>query len=211
MNLKDLNNIDIKDLQNVDWSQAKDRLQSQPDLLINIILVVVTFAVLFSTFNKHTQTTKSSEIEILELQERLDAVEKFETAKTQHSNFLKEAPKSIAGDQLIQTLSEFAIKRNIQILSFLPAKKKNNKLVNLTSVKVNIASENYADIILFVHDIEKSSYPIRIEKWSGSSLGPNETLLRNSRRLSRKAADAATKKKYIKAIITIESVGLNNV
>jgi len=211
MNLKDLNNIDIKDLQNIDLGQIKDRLQGQPDLLIDILLVVVTLVVLSSTFNKYTEATKLSGIETVELQEQLVALEKFEAAKKQHHDFLKEAPKSIAGDQLVQTLSEFAIRRDVQILSFSPAQKKSNKLVSLTSVKVNIASENYANIVLFVNDIEKSSYPIRIENWSGSSLGPGETSMRSSRRSSRRTADETTKKEYIKATITIESVELKNV
>ena len=211
MNLKDLNNIDIKDLRNIDWSQIKDRLQSRPNLLINISLVVVTLLVLFSTFNKYTEATKSSKTEIVGLQERLAALKKFEAAKKKHNDFLKKAPKAIAGDQLIQTLSELAIRRDVQILSFSPAKKKSNKLVSLTSVKVNIASKNYADIILFVHDIEKSSYPVRIENWSGTSMTPNEVSMQSSRRSSRQTANKDIKGDHIKATITIESVELKNV
>ncbi|MCK5179365.1 MAG: type 4a pilus biogenesis protein PilO [Candidatus Omnitrophica bacterium] len=213
MNLKDLNSINVKDLQNIDWDRVKDRIQSQPDLLINILLVIVTFAVLFSTFNTYTKTAKTSKAETIALQKRLVALKKFEAAKKEHSDFLKEIPKAIASDQLIQTLSELAIQRDIQILSFSPAKKRSNALVNLTSVVVNVASKDYASIILFVHDIEESSYPVRVESWSGSSLKPGETPRRRSQRSSRRTANETidTKEDYIKATITIASVELKNV
>ena len=211
MNLKDLNNIDIKDLRNIDWSYVKGQLQSRPDLLINILLMIATFTVLISSYSKYTEMKHSSKAETEELQERLAAIEKFEAAKTQHNDFLKTAPKSITGDQLIQTLSEFAINRNVQILSFSPAQKKSNKLVSLTSVKVNVASTKYSDIILFVHDIEQSSYPIRIENWSGTSTTQDEISAQSSRRSSRWNTNTETGEDYIKATITIESVELNNV
>lgn len=211
--LKDLNNIDIKDLQNIDWSQLKDRLQSQPGLFIHFLLIIVTLAVLFSSFNTYTQANKQSKIETAELNKRLAALDKFEIAKTQHGDFFKEAPKAIAGDQLTQTLSEFAIKRDVQILSFSPAQNKSNNLISLTSVEVNIASESYANIILFVHDIEESSYPIRIKSWSGTSIASREILTQSSprqRRFFQRPSPEDEKKNYIRAIITIESVELKN-
>ena len=213
MNLKDLNSIDIKDLKNIDLGEIRDRLQSQPDLLIIILLAVVTLAVLFSSFNGYTEATKSSEIETVELQKRLAAIEKLESVQKLHASFVKDAPKAIAGDQLIQTLSEFALRRDVEILSFSPVQKKSNKFVNLTSVQVNIRSEDYTSIILFVHDIEQSSYPIRIENWSGTSITPDETSKRRSRRSTRQPVnkDKEDLKEYIKATITIESVELKNV
>ena len=213
MNLKDLNNIDVKDLQNIDWNQIMGRIKSQPDLLINVLLIVVALVVSFSSFTKHAVTKKFSKTKMVELQKKLVALEKFEALKKEHSVFLKEIPKAIASDQLIQTLSELAIQRDIQILSFSPAKKKSNRLINITSVVVNIASKDYDSIILFLHDIEESSYPIRIENWSGSTLLPGENPRRRSRRsLEQLTIEPAQEgEEYIKATITIESVELKNV
>jgi hypothetical protein len=213
MNLKDLNSIDIKDLKNIDLTEVKSRIQSQPGLLIIILMAFVTIAVLYSSFNGYTTATKSSKIQTAELQERLAAIEKLEGSQKLHASFVKEAPKAIAADQLIQTLSEFAFQRNVEILSFSPVQEKNNKYVNLTSVQVNIRSEDYASIILFVHDIEKSSHPIRIKNWSATSITPNKTPQRRSRRSTRPSGikDEDDMKEYIKTTITIESVELKNV
>ena len=118
MKLKDLNNIDINDLKNIDWRRAKEQLQSRPDLIINVLLVVATLAIVFVTYNKYASTKKASKQEIAELRKKVAALKKSETAQKQNNDFLKDIPKAIAGDQLIAALSEFAIRRDVQILSF---------------------------------------------------------------------------------------------
>jgi len=211
MNLKDLNNINIKDLKNIDWGGAKERLQSQPDLLFNILLAIITVVVLFSTYNKYKEMAETSKNKIEILQERLMAYEKLQSVQEQQRAFLSMAPKAINIDQFIQTLSEFAIDRNIQILAFSPVENKNNQLIQLTSVKVNVASESYEDLILFIHDIEESSYPIRITGFSGTADSPLGPLLRSSKRENLKKSSADTTNVYIKATLTLEAVELKNV
>ncbi|MCK5713612.1 MAG: hypothetical protein KAI25_12895, partial [Hyphomicrobiaceae bacterium] len=68
----------MKDLQNIDWNQIMDRIKSQPDLLINVLLIVVALVVSFSSFTKHTVAKKFSKTKMVELQKKLVALEKFE-------------------------------------------------------------------------------------------------------------------------------------
>ncbi|MBN1869617.1 MAG: type 4a pilus biogenesis protein PilO [Candidatus Omnitrophica bacterium] len=212
MNLKDLNKIDIKDLQNIDWSQIKNRVLTQPDLAINIVMSLITVIILFTTFDKYKATSKIFNDEITDLEKRLAAFEKFEDTEKQTKEFLDKIPKAIGSDQVIQTLSEFAVRRSIQILSFSPAQKKSNNFVSLTSVEVNVASENYANLVLFIRDIENSPYPIRIINWAGLPMDEYSSTSQWSRRQPSMAPPVITDKKgYIKATITIESVELKNV
>lgn len=210
MNLKDLNKIDIKDLQKIDLNEVKERVQSRPDLLINIALIVVTVFVIFSSFNKYKDVARTSKLQITKLKKRVDALEQFENVKKELSDFVKESPDAIAGDRFIQILSEIATRRNIQILSFSPTVRKSNKYIGLTSVEINIASENYADIILFVKDIEQSVHPIRINDLSSATITQSELLAR-SRRPPRRTTYDTTEKMFVKASITIDSVELKNV
>lgn len=208
--LKDLNNIDIKDLQNIDWGAAKDRLQSRPELLINILLTIVTVFVLSSTFKKFIHKSKISKNEQVLLQEKLNAFDKLSAIQKKYRDFRNNVPEVIGDDQLIETLSKFASRHNVQIVSFSPAKKKSNKLISLTSVEVNIASEDYESIILFVNAIESSPYSMRIQKWSGSSVSQVGDSRSRSQRFSRQNTGDEPEKKYIQATIQIESVELIN-
>jgi Tfp pilus assembly protein PilO len=167
MNLKDLNNINIEDLKNLDWAEAKDRFLSQPDRVLNVLMVIMTISVLFFVYKNYTRVTKALGKKVSDLQEKSAALDKFNAAQEELNNFMKDVPKEISGDELIEKLSQFAINRNIQILSFSPAKEKSNNYVSLTSVEIHVTSDNYADIILFMRDIENSPYSVRITKWVG--------------------------------------------
>jgi len=209
MNLKDLNNININDLKNIDWRQVKSRLQSRPDLIINILLIVATLTIVFSAYRKYTTVIKSLAKEKKELSAKSEMLEKLELTRKLYNDFIQDIPEIISGDQMIEALSDFAIERNVQILSFSPAKEESNKFVHLTRVEVHVSSESYANIILFMHDIESSPFSIRTEMWSGSSVTPSGTSQRRSRRSIQQITDET--KEHIEATIKIESLELKNV
>ena len=214
MNLKDLNKIDVSRLKEIDLKRTKEWLLSQPGLLINSLLIVVTIVVVFSTYNKNTETTKSLQEERVQLQERLEAIEKFNAVEKEYKSFTKNIPQTIEADQLITTLSEFAIARGVRILAFSPAKEENNLFFNVTSVEINVASEDYASIVLFMHDIESSPYLMRIGKWSGAFVASDsltEQKSRKPRRTSQQLSDEAVTKKFIQTTVKIESVELKDV
>ncbi|HQP10199.1 MAG TPA: type 4a pilus biogenesis protein PilO [Candidatus Omnitrophota bacterium] len=211
MNLKDLNNIDIKDLQNIDWNDIKDRLMSQPHLIVNILLAIITVFVLFSTSKKLAVSAKQLKTEQASLKTKLAALEQFNAVKKENKDFLEKMPQAITDDQLIETFSEFAFQRNVQIISFSPAQKKSNSLLTLTSIELNIVSENYENIILFIHDIENSPYAIRIGQWSGKSIKQGEISQGQSRNANRPDDAEEETKEYIQATVKIESMELKNV
>lgn len=209
MNLKDLNKINIEDLKGLDWGQAKDRFLSQPDRIINILIVMVTIAVIFSAHKNYTRATKALKKTVIELQEKSAALDKFNAAQEQLNNFIKDAPKEISGDELIEKLSQFAIKRDIQILSFSPAQEKSNNFISLTSVEINITSDHYADVILFMHDIENSPYSLRITKWVGFPVTADRASRRSSRTVPGQNHDNT--REEIEATIEIGSIKFKNV
>jgi len=208
MILKELNSIDVKDLKNIDWRRMANRIQSRPDLAINIVLVIATLVTLLFTYKRYLNKTQDLEDTLSSLEETSEAIDKMEIIRKEYSDFQKSIPDTINANQLIETLSKFALKRDVQILSFSPANKKSNKFISLTSVEINVISENYADIILFMRDIESAPYAIRVEKWSGASIKQDEAIRGYSRRSSRRIDDVDPEKEFIEATIKIESVEL---
>jgi len=203
MNLKDLNNINLKDLQNVDWKDLQDRAQNKPEIIINIVLILVTLAVVGFSYQKGSKTVSSLEKEIKELKEKSEAVRKSTLTTGRYNAFMSKTQKFISGDQLIEKLSEFAIRRNVQILTFSPANEKNNNFITLTNIKINVASEDYTNIILFMRDIETSPFLIRVGSWEANLITTQEHRSRRSRSSKITAPKA---KNFIEASVEIESI-----
>lgn len=212
--IKKLNNISVDDLKNIDFGRTKEWLQSQPGLIINSLLIIVTIVIVFSSYNKSQESTKLLRKERTQQQEKLKALKSFNALEKQYKSFAKNIPQTIDEDELITVLSEFAIARKVRILSFSPAREDSNNFIKVTSVELNITSEDYANILLFMHDIESSSYLIRIGKWFGvfvASDNIDQQRSRKSRRTTQQSVDDVSTKKVIKATIKIESVTLKNV
>jgi len=208
MNLRDLNKINIEDLKEIDWKQARSHVMSRPSLLINIAIIVITLVVVILTYQINTKKTESLKGNLNNLEQRYNALQTFETLKREQAEFITQAPEIISDNQLIEILAEFAMKRNIQIASFFPSQEYANNYVHLTKVRINIQSGNYADLIWFMHDIENSPYSIRLSEWIGIS---NESRKSGFTSGSRQLTGSETQTEYIEATIEIESVGFNHV
>jgi type II secretory pathway pseudopilin PulG len=208
MNLRNLNKINIEDLKEIDWRQAKAHMANRPSLLINIVIIVITLAVVILTYQTNTKKIESLKGKLNNLEQRYNALQTFETLKKEQAEFIKQAPEIISDNRLIEILAEFAMKRNIQIASFSPSQEHANDYVRLTKVRINIQSENYADIIWFMHDIENSPYSIRLSEWVGLSNESKKSVFTSG---SRQLTGSETQTEYIEATIEIESVGFNHV
>jgi len=208
--IKTLNSISVDDIKNIDWGSVKDRLLSKPGLMINIFLIVVTVIIVFTSISKQAITTNDFKSQISGMKLKIDALDKYKIVQKAYKEKTDNIPESISTDQLIETLSDFAIKWNVQILSFSPAKEKSNNFADITNVKINISSEEYANILLFMYDIENSPYMIRVGKLSGSYVEKviNAPRSRNRRGLfmAQQNQSDAKIEKSIEATVEIESV-----
>ena len=168
MNLNDLSKIDIKDLQKLDFDQVREEIQNRPDILINTLLIGVTLFAIIFFYNKYGHQTKQLKGQITELKEKLDVVKEHDQSVRELKEFTDKFPKSISNEQLIDKINEFALRHKIQILSFSSAENISEENWTSSSVIFNLSSESYVNLLLFIQDVENSSYALKIEKWSGS-------------------------------------------
>lgn len=208
MKLSDLNKIKIEDLKQIDLRQVRENLQSRPDLIIQIVLVLITILTIFSTCNTHKEKTASLKKEVLELRKKSKALEKFETTQKDYNEYIKDTPQVISKIQLSRKISESAERWDIKILSTEPTQEKSNTYVHLTNIKINVSSKNYANIIQFIHDIENSPYLIRIKGVTTSLENKN---LFSRRRHYQDLSQQASGEPIIEATIEIESLEFKNV
>lgn len=208
MDLRDLNKITLEDLKAIDWDIAKSNLVRRPDLLFNSAMILVTLIYGIFTYQSSAQKLSSLKGDLSNLEERYSTLQGLETVKEKHAAFIKGVPETISDNQLIEILSEIALKRNVQITSFSPSQEQANDYVRLTKVRVNIKSQNYADIIWFMHDIENLPYTVRIGEWSGAQSDSQKQSF--STRSSFQNFNGETDVDFIEVTVDIESVELKN-
>ena len=210
MKISDLSKITVTDIKSYlrshDLESVKERLFSNPAPIICVLAVIITITAVFLAYRVHQDVVMTQKIEVNELRKRVEGVRGFENTQKQYRDFLAKVPEAISENKLIEMLSEIALARNVQIISFSPVSKKGNGYISLTNVEITIASENYADTIRFINDIENSPHSIRIGKWSGILKMPKKFL----RRGGRQTVQDTIKKNYIEASIEIETVEFGN-
>jgi hypothetical protein len=170
--------MNFQELLNTKPSEIKlDQIQNQikilifqrQDIALNVALVIVS--VLFSLFFVDAQGKEKAKLitEISALDKKIAAIENYTIAAKTLNQFEENLQNGLSGEKLITTLSDYAAKRNIQILSISPASEEKRDLYNLVKTRLSVQCKNYKDIILFVSDIETAPYTLRIESISGSA------------------------------------------
>lgn len=194
-----LRNINIKDLQNVDARQIGDMLRQRVDVTLNIMLVLATIAVTAAILSGYGKRSQTLAWEINQRQERLEAVKESERLQGEYAAFLQNFPKSILTERLISNISEFAAYRHAQILSFSPVKGKSDEYVKVAGVQINVISDSYKSMVLFMKDIEDAPYALRVGQWSAKV----------KEQVSREG-DKEVKKSFIEASMEISSIRLKD-
>lgn len=164
--IEKLQNINIRDLQNVDAGQIKRFFLIRITLSINTIFVLITIVIVIVRLTGAAKRVQILKWENTKMRERIEAVEESEKVQREYNEFLKKTPQPIPEDQLMSRLSQFAANRGVQILSFVPQPGQSDDYMNMSGVKLNLSSKDYRNLVLFAKDIENASYTMRIDKWS---------------------------------------------
>lgn len=159
--------IDLKELRNIDASQIKDVLRRRPDVIINTVLIVVALAATLNAVKGYGRKSQTLDWEIKKMKERVDALGESKRLQKEYDAFMRDFPQSILTDQLISKLSEFAANRRVQIISFSPEKERGDEYIKVAKVRIDVITDHYRDLVLFMKDIEDAPYTMRVEKWAG--------------------------------------------
>ncbi len=209
MNLSTLTKLELKDLRKIDLAGLKNSLLSRPDIFINFLWIALTiFAIIFISHNYREDQSRLKD-RIDKLEQKLTVLRKYQDIKKEYDAFLSQFPKMIPGDEVIDKISDFAVKRHIQILSFSPAEKQKSTFFEITNIVINIASSQYEDIVRFIHDIEEAALAMRIKRWSGRMRGQESNHLKDQR-LHNQPLELTTPEDVIETSIEIQSINLKD-
>jgi len=167
MNISDLLKLDIKDLQKIDYKKLVEELRKRPDALINIVVVLITAIIFFNLTSSHQKESKKLKRDIKKLTEKVEEIDRFNKAQQELDSFLDTLPGALPEDEFVNTLTDLAVKRNIQIESFSPTNTKSTPFSDTITIELNLSLDSYKNLWLFIHDIENSQYALKINNWQG--------------------------------------------
>jgi len=167
--IEKLKNIDVDDIKNIDVQKIKEYFLSRPDIYINILMICLTIFIMVKVHTKSYADSKILKTELSEKKEKLNVLRQTEAIQNEYNEFFANFPAAVSSNQLIDNISILALKRDIQIKSFSPAQEIADQYLMLTSMKFNISSSSYANIILFLRDLENSQKGIRLEKFNAQT------------------------------------------
>ncbi len=167
MKLSDLNKIDIKDLQKIDFAKIQENLLQKPLLLIKTLLIVISLLVTIKVMANSLAQVSQIKNKIADAEKKLSSIKEKEDATKELKIFLDSRKPGLSADTIVDNIADFAAARNIQILSFTPAKEVNKTVYTLTSLNLNVSAVDYKTMIQFIHDIESAPYALKVVHWTG--------------------------------------------
>jgi Tfp pilus assembly protein PilO len=189
MNLKDLNNISVEDLKNIDVSALKEKIQSRPDVIITILTITISIFATVFVYTKYETQAKSLNQQVNAFKEKNKVVAKHKKSQEEYNKFIKTFPDSLTIDEFSNKLSRTALAYDIRILDFKPTQKSNNDYFSYDGVAITISANEYEDLVDFIKEIESSSNTFRIESWKAGAGGQSN----QSRRRKSEKTTSSTK------------------
>ncbi len=172
MDLKELSKIDVAELSNIDYLKLLKDLKKRPELIVNFLSVFVAVIISWNIFLKGKAQLKNALVEIPRLEEKIQAINEFQTVRAEMDTFQANVAPAISEEKFINLMTDLASKRNIRILSLSPGKPETKDFYERLVVNLDVNSQEFSNIWLFVNDIESSDYPLKITSFSGSTSAP---------------------------------------
>ena len=169
--IEKLNKINVKELQNIDYQKLLANIKTRPDIIIIAIAVAGTIFFCSKIYGDNQTKITTARTEIKNLEKKIEAIEKYKKRQDDLQGFVTQIPGPISEDNLINLITDFAVKHHVQIESFSPANKGTMPLYETAGLNLNLSVKDYKNLWLFIHDIEESAYPIHIGRWRASLEG----------------------------------------
>lgn len=169
--IEKLNNIKLDDLKALDYKSILKQYTKRIDILIDFVLIIATLIFCVKYFQARENEIKSATNEIPMLKEKIAMIEAYNKADLELQEFIRGIPPPISENDLTNFITDLATKYNVQISNFTPATIFSQELFDEMNISLSFSIDKYRDLWLFIHALENSQYPIRINYLSCSPSG----------------------------------------
>ena len=139
---------------------------------VEVISVVIVLLAIYGAYMMYSNRTN----EISDIMQQIKLlVEKEEPAKgyqkivEEDKTRISSLPPAIAENKFVSELIVWAGHRGIRIKSYDPPKTKTEGFYRSTSIKMSCMADNFYDTLLFLSDIERSKYALKVDSFAASA------------------------------------------
>lgn len=161
-------NLQNTDIKKINIAKIRSYFLKRPDMLIKAGAVFLTVFIMFKIFSGQQEETQNLKIQVSQMGKRVVVVAKHDQALKELNAFVESLPTGIPQSSLIDKVTDFAEKSNINIVTFSPVATEENEFYKHSRVSLQISADQYKNFLRFIHDIESSPFNLRVDKWSGS-------------------------------------------
>ncbi len=174
INLDKLNSVynSIKDL---DPAQIIKAIREHLNSFIKLVLILGSLLIVGVMFNDHRIKDRDLRDRRAQAQKKLEVLNARDAAIRDLNNFKSSLPRKLNEFELITLISNCAQSHHVTITSLSPAESKDMGLYDVINVNFSAASDNFKDMMLFLRNIEKSNFPLRVDSWSGRAAENGKT------------------------------------
>ena len=116
--LRKLDQIDVKDLLKLDYTEILKRSKEKPEIIVNIILICLTLVICIHIFTVQRVETAKVRNEIPVLTKKIEALKDHNFAKANLKKFIENIPEKIGSLKFTDLITDIAVSRDIKINSF---------------------------------------------------------------------------------------------
>ena len=164
--LNKLKATDIKDLR-FQKERLKDFNFTQPFPVIITALFIFTLFLSFQIFHRLSAKTADIASQLPALREKISLLKENKELTDEERKLKESFPPTMNADQVLNMVYALASKYHAQILAVSPAKATSFNEIVKSSFSIDVSSSDYRNLVLFIRDMEQTSYAIRIQKWLG--------------------------------------------
>ena len=164
---KKLSQIGMKNLKNIDLKTFTTNLKNNRHALIHVVFVGMTLLVTTYVWQVYKKDSLELKKQIQEITERVNVVEEQKKIIKEYEQLRGNFPKAVSTDELINQLSDSAVKLNVQMTSLSPVQESSDEFIEISHFDMYVVSKDYQNIVDFTQRIENSPHAVRLKEWSG--------------------------------------------
>ncbi|MFP4473566.1 MAG: type 4a pilus biogenesis protein PilO [Candidatus Omnitrophota bacterium] len=172
MNLKELSQLDVKDLKNIDYRAVLGGIRKNPFPAVNTVIVLAAIAVCFVIVISQGEQRKALKAELRTVEKKLDEYQTYQELKAEYERHVAQFPPEMGETELIKMVTRMAGTYGISIESFPPMKELRTELYNEFSFTLTIIAPGYEQLWRFMLELETADGALRIDEWSTSAGQP---------------------------------------
>ncbi len=205
MNLKELSQIDIKDLKNVNWKEVFEFFKKRWDISAQFIGVIVSIFLCIWVYNVNKEKLSQLNIQVKTAQDKLAKLNELNEVEAFSKKILAALPPEISEKILINLMAELAKNYNVRIHSFSPGEPMQKEKFTIFPLTLSLSSQNYKSMWAFIEQLETLPEVITIQNFNLGSTSVAKSSQSN-RRSGRPSSEGQDSVSEFSVTITVHAV-----